>query len=189
MNQSESWFYEAQLRIHFKDWEGKRVLDLGAGQGGTVSLDLQKRHINIEMVSLSPHYKDKSNTVTRMLSEQGDAERAENFVAGNGLHLPFADQSFDAIVSVRAVPMYLNTEAEFEQVIKEIERILKPGGEARLTPGLAKSQGGHLVPFPEAGVDWVKAKTKLVAEYLEAEHSDPVLVLRKPLEGQADKSD
>lgn len=53
---------------------------------------------------------------------------AIHFVCGNGLHLPFADRSFDVITGHVSMP-YMNT----AQALRELNRVLAPGGSILLT--------------------------------------------------------
>lgn len=101
---------------------GKRVLDIGSG-------DTQKfaagAPIGTEVVSLNPLLKDPKM--------RKKVKEATSSVAAEVQHLPFKNSSFDTIVSVFAVPMYLERE-DYRKSLQEIHRILKPGGKAVLFP-------------------------------------------------------
>ena len=45
-------------------------------------------------------------------------------MCGNAENLPFADQSFDAVISIEAAPYY----PRFPRFLAEMARVLRPGG-------------------------------------------------------------
>jgi ubiquinone/menaquinone biosynthesis C-methylase UbiE len=47
------------------------------------------------------------------------------FMQGDAMNLPFADESFDVVINVEASHCYPN----FSQFLKEVARVLKPGGQ------------------------------------------------------------
>ena len=56
-------------------------------------------------------------------------------VAGLSESLPFRDEAFDLIISNHAVPWHIAEDTQkVIASIREIIRVLKPGGEARLHP-------------------------------------------------------
>lgn len=55
-------------------------------------------------------------------------------VAGVWDKLPFKDNSFNYVVSARAIPMWAETKEELKMVFDEISRVLKPNGEGRFYP-------------------------------------------------------
>lgn len=97
--------------------EGKRILDVGCGDGGLVR-NLAKRGASVLGVECSP----------RQLAKAGAAEAVPNaeIVEGVGQALPAADASFDAVVffhSLHHVPAEV-----MDQALAEAARVLKPGG-------------------------------------------------------------
>jgi ubiquinone/menaquinone biosynthesis C-methylase UbiE len=100
--------------------EGERVLDLATGTG-RVSIGLAERGLPVLGVDL-----------TWKMLEQAKKKAADkklknvHFNVANALHLPFKNESFDKIVSIRFFHI-LPFEMQ-KSIIQEIKRVLKPGG-------------------------------------------------------------
>lgn len=183
MNLNSSEYYESVLQIHPKTWKNKKILDLGAGQGGTFEADLKRRGIDTNVISLSLHFADIKYT---QLPPNLQGEKTTK-VVGEALQLPFKDNSFDLVVSVLAVPFYLNSLIEFKKLLEEIRRVLKEGGEARLWP-LSKAEGPDRVSWPKTELERIINDTGLKAEVKNPEAgfgkdgilgADAILVLYK----------
>jgi demethylmenaquinone methyltransferase/2-methoxy-6-polyprenyl-1,4-benzoquinol methylase len=94
---------------------GQRVLDLAAGTGvSTVEL----RRSGAEAIGC-----DFSIGMLRA-GKANRSRRAVPFVAGDGMHLPFADEAFDAAT----IAFGLRNVAEPEVALKEMARVVRPGG-------------------------------------------------------------
>lgn len=93
---------------------GVRVLEIGAGFGRLVSL---YRHFG-EVVLL-----DYSDDQLRDARHTWGDDRM-HYVAANWYHMPFADASFDAVLTVRV----LHHAEDLPALMGEIARILAPGG-------------------------------------------------------------
>jgi SAM-dependent methyltransferase len=95
--------------------QGKRVLDVGCGRGGTVhALTKFFKPASVSGVDLSSAaiaFCKKTHAGIRF--EEGDAER-----------LPFADRSFDLVTNVESSHAYPNVFAFYN----EVNRVLTPGG-------------------------------------------------------------
>lgn len=102
------------------DLEGLRVLDLGSGTGKN-SLFLAERGSNVVGIELS-------KTAVRMAKERAEARELDaHFQTGDiGTTIPYEDANFDVILDV--VSSNSLTEAERRVYIKEMKRLLKPGG-------------------------------------------------------------
>ena len=99
----------------------KELLDLGCGDGKITAL----------IASQIPHGKivglDVSESMVQFASSKFSHDERSNlsFVAGDAINLPF-EQEFDVVVSFSA----LHWVVEQERALKEIHRVLVPGGKA-----------------------------------------------------------
>ncbi|HSE43195.1 MAG TPA: class I SAM-dependent methyltransferase [Acidobacteriota bacterium] len=120
------WLSEARSRILRLAEIGRRrrVLDLGCGSGAILQ-ELQQR-CNGSVVAL-----DRQLEALRNL---------KNAVNGDAIHLPFKNQSFDLIFT-QNVFLWI---PQFQNVIQEIYRLLKPGG---VFVGIEPDYGG-MIEFP-----------------------------------------
>ncbi len=95
--------YEEQLNFKVNELEGKRVLNLGAGERLTFERETQEAGIDCDIVSLSIDFADEKHR--KKLFKNGKDE-SEGYVvpgaqpiAGLAQQLPFANESFDWILS------------------------------------------------------------------------------------------
>lgn len=94
------------------DFEGRRVLDLGTGNGWAVQHARDHRAVLAVGVDLS------RNMVLRAGGSGRDATQADF------THLPFPDATFDLVWSMEAIYYARDPDA----VLKEVLRVLEPGG-------------------------------------------------------------
>jgi len=94
--------------------QGARILEVGAGFGRLVS---QYRHFR--GVVLLDYADDQLRDARRTWGD----ERIQ-YVAANWYHMPFADASFDAILTIRV----LHHAEDLPALMGEIARVLAPGG-------------------------------------------------------------
>ena len=99
---------------------GKKVLELGAGTGGTATL-LAKRGASVVGIDLLPFRLAEAQTRT----EEHNVVEAVNFLVMDARHLAFPDNTFDFIIS-KSVLVF----TDHLQTAKECHRVLKPGGKA-----------------------------------------------------------
>ncbi len=92
--------------------EGKRVLEVGVGTG-RYAVPLQKSGIEVVGVDIAP----------RMVA-RGLAKGLRDVVFGDGAHLPFRDETFDAATTNHV----LHLVADWRTVLREVERVLRPDG-------------------------------------------------------------
>lgn len=97
------------------DWSGKHVLDLGCA-GGFMSEALDDR--GAKVTGIDPA--EEAIAAARAHASDRDIR----YEVGVGEALPFDDASFDAVVCVDV----LEHVADLAQVIREVARVLKPGG-------------------------------------------------------------
>ncbi|MBI3442415.1 MAG: class I SAM-dependent methyltransferase [Candidatus Sungbacteria bacterium] len=129
MEREEQWAKEYLTDLGIESWEflrGKKILDLGAGLGKFA--DIAKTH-GIEVISM-----EKDLNFWKMV-EFDVPSRDVPLVQGDAEHLPFADASFDLIISRAAPPTISQSKEEVVKVISEARRVLKEGGEFRFGPG------------------------------------------------------
>ena len=130
--------YEEDLGVPIsKEVLGETVLDLGAGYSTDFSRYAAKKGIKVH--SLSESFSDER--YRKLLKEHVGKKSKKKFpfVAGLAQELPFKSNSFDSVLSLWAIPAYLETsKEEYEAAFKEIVRVLRPGRRAYLGPVKAK---------------------------------------------------
>jgi len=135
--------------IHFDEWKGKDVLDVGSGAGVEV-VRFARAGARVVGVDIA----DSAIALARQnLEQQGLTARLE---VADGEHLPLPDASFD-LVFAHGVVQYTGND---HQMVSEIHRVLRPGG-------LAVFQGYNRI-------SWLHALSKVMKTPLEHEDA-PVL--------------
>lgn len=100
---------------------GQRVLDLACGTG-TLAISAKRRHPTAEIIGI-----DGDPTVLERAREKAGAAAGIRFDEGRSERMPYADSSFDVVVSSLFFH-HVAREAK-ERTAREIARVLKPGGE------------------------------------------------------------
>lgn len=123
---------------------GDRVLDIGAGLGGSARMIAFERDCRVDCVELSADYCAGAVLLNRLtgLDDRIDVHQA------SALDLPFADDSFDA-VWMQNVGMNI---ADKGRLYAEIGRVLKPGGRYAFQEMAAGSIDVTYFPLPWATV-------------------------------------
>jgi SAM-dependent methyltransferase len=98
-----------------------RILDLGAGPG-LLSLELVRLSPHVEVLGVDPS-PGMVALAKRLCRRMKDRVR---FLVGEAYHLPFPPSSFELVVSVGVLHHLL----DLPRALKEVRRVLKPGGEA-----------------------------------------------------------
>lgn len=99
------------------DWQGKDVLDLGCA-GGFMAEALDDRGARVTGI-------DPAKEAIAAASAHAATEgRSIRYDVGVGEALPYADQSFDAVVCVDV----LEHVQDLTKVVSEVSRVLRPGG-------------------------------------------------------------
>ncbi len=118
-----------------------RVLDVGCGDGITdlgVALHCEPEL----MIGIDP-FRAYEN-LPQILAEHGLPADAVpdrlRFMAADGNHLPFPDDSFDVVISWGAVE---HIAGGYLQSLREMKRVLRDGGLLFIVPGLYYSTAGH----------------------------------------------
>ncbi len=108
-----------------------RVLEVGVGTG--LSLPDYERHLEVVGIDLSPEMLEKAR-------ERVDQERLNHVT---GLHemdasdLQFPDGSFDTVVAM----FVMTVVPDPEKVMRELARVVKPGGEVLLVNHFSQREG------------------------------------------------
>jgi ubiquinone/menaquinone biosynthesis C-methylase UbiE len=99
------------------DISGKKVLEVSCGHGGGASYLMRTLHpasyTGLDLNTVGIEFCQKRHNLPGL-----------DFVQGNAESLPFADQSFDAVINVEAAIHYL----DFARFLTEVARVLRPGG-------------------------------------------------------------
>ncbi len=99
---------------------GRRVLDLGAGFG---ALGLYFAHLGAEVVAVDPN--EPRTRVALMIAQRCGLPLS--VAAAHAQSLPFPDGSFDVVVANNSL-CYIAGEQAHDDALREIHRVLKPGG-------------------------------------------------------------
>ncbi|MEQ8859609.1 MAG: class I SAM-dependent methyltransferase [Pseudomonadales bacterium] len=115
-------------RLHLTP--GQRVLDLGCGEGRhAISAWLEAP---VQVVGLDLAGADLATAARRaaeFAAPDAAAERRLDWVRGSGLALPFDAASFDCVICAEV----LEHVPDYAGVLREIRRVLKPGGVVALS--------------------------------------------------------
>lgn len=111
---------------------GTGVLDIGAGYGGAARYLAREFGVHVTCLNLSGKENGRNRTLNE---EQGLIDQIE-VVHGSFEDIPFSDGLFDVVWSQDAI---LHSGAR-EQVIGEVARVLKPGGQFIFTDPMQADQ-------------------------------------------------
>ena len=112
----------------------EQVLDVGCGRG-MLLLEAarhlpQGRATGLDLWSTRDQSGNAAGATRRNAGLAGVSERVQ-IDTGDMRHMPYPDASFDAVVSSLAIHN-LPTQTDREQAVREIARVLKPGGRVAL---------------------------------------------------------
>lgn len=120
--------------LGFKDF-----LDLGCGLGRH-SILFGENNFNVSCFDISKEAIDQTKN-------WAESEKLSfNYEIGDALSLPFADESFDSILSYHVIN-HTDT-AGMRKIASEIYRVLRPGGECYLTLGSKDAWGWKETDWP-----------------------------------------
>lgn len=105
----------------FSDFAGKRLLEVGCGMG-TDLLQFARGGANVTGVDLTPRSVETSRHHLELYGQTGD------FALSDAEKLPFADESLDVVYSNGV----LHHTPDTAGAVREIHRVLRPGGLARV---------------------------------------------------------
>ena len=134
------FYLHGTLRGKFVAWAGlldqlhlrgdERILDLGCGRGAVLLMAAQHlttgRAVGVDLWRSFDQSGNSLEATRRNASAEGVADRVELHTA-NMTALPFADSSFDVVVSSIAIHN-ISRRADRDKAIEEAVRVLRPGG-------------------------------------------------------------
>lgn len=103
---------------------GERVLDLGCGEGRHAITAYLNQSVTVVALDLAAADLNTAQQRFNEFHDANDASRSVSFLRASGLLLPFADSTFDKVICSEV----LEHVPDYERVIAEIHRVLKPGG-------------------------------------------------------------
>jgi len=95
--------YKEFLGFDERHLAGKTVLDLGSGSQEKLTKDLKEAGVEANVISLNPDYSLKK--YRRVINNQDDWQKKS--VAAVAQALPFKDASFDVVLGLESVTMYV----------------------------------------------------------------------------------
>ena len=112
----------------------ERVLDAGCGRGLTLIGCAKKlttgKAVGIDLWAAKDLSNNNPDATRANAAAEGVADRVE-VETGDITRLPFADASFDAVISMTVIHNIPSTDAR-DQALRELVRVLKPGGHIAL---------------------------------------------------------
>lgn len=151
------------LTIDFEKFglaDGDRILDLGCGVGRHVITSYTLKKVQAVGVDLChADLMTAQERFTEEFEEPDNSSKSFGLSVGNALSLPFADDCFDKIICSEV----LEHIPDYGAVLKEIKRVLKPGGILaasvprffpewvcwKLSEEYHNEEGGHIRIFKE----------------------------------------
>jgi len=100
------------------------MLDLGCGEGRHI-FGVMEKFPNLKCIGLDPHIESLDKAFEGLKFLESISNTKTNFLSGSAYSLPFSDDSFDLVVCSEVLE-HLH---DYKDAIKEINRVLKPGGQ------------------------------------------------------------
>lgn len=117
-----------------ENWKSKglnNLLDIGCGLGRN-ALFFAKKGFNVSGFDLSPYSVEQT-----LAKAKKQKVKLDKFVVADMLKFPFKDNEFDCMLAMNVIS---HTDYNgFKQILAEIKRCLKPGGEVYFTLGSKES--------------------------------------------------
>ncbi len=120
LGMQKSWKKMLTKRIVRQAPHGVRILDVCCGTGD-IALTIARKRDDIQVTGL-----DFSEAMLTVAREKRDREGLGQilFIEGDAMQLPFEDNTFAAA----AISFGLRNTADYQQVLSEMKRVIKPGG-------------------------------------------------------------
>ena len=100
------------------------MLDLGCGEGRHI-FGVMEKFPDLKCIGLDPHIESLDKAFEGLKFLESISNTKTNFLSGSAYSLPFSDDSFDLVVCSEVLE-HLH---DYKDAIKEINRVLKPGGQ------------------------------------------------------------
>ncbi len=137
-DRSVSGYARAQddlTRQHFRDAgiaPGQRIADVGCGLGGTLAL-LDQTYSGLDLVGVNIDERQLERARTNVKPRDGAGNRVE-FLLGDACELPLPSASIDVVLSIECIFHFSSR----ERYLREVKRVLKPGGRLVVSDFVAK---------------------------------------------------
>ncbi len=105
--------------------DGDSVLDLGCGEGRHVISAYTEASVHSVGVDLGFADLQTTRAKAQAFLQPDDSARSFGLAQADALQLPFADNTFDKVICSEV----LEHIADYQAVLSEVERVLKPGGD------------------------------------------------------------
>ena len=100
------------------------MLDLGCGEGRHI-FGIMEKFPHLKCIGLDPHIESLDKAFEGLKFLESISNTKTSFLSGSAYSLPFCDDSFDLVVCSEVLE-HLH---DYKDAIKEINRVLKPGGQ------------------------------------------------------------
>jgi len=124
----EDWFLSDPLVSKLRDVHAPLVLDVATGTGRLPQSLLAQAGFHGQVIGMDGSRRMLAEAARSVQSTSGVAERL-TLIWQDASHLPFDDDTFDAVTCLEALEFMPNT----RRAIRELVRVLRPGGVALLT--------------------------------------------------------
>jgi SAM-dependent methyltransferase len=145
---ARDWTAWARKPGHDAFWAYRDALVawLGAGTGEALDLGCGEGRVSHELKALG-YRVTATDTVAELVAIAAEAESAHDYATADGGDLPFEDGRFDLVVAYNVL---MDVE-DVPGVLREVRRVLKPGGTLMVSLGHPfRDRGNFTGPEPEA---------------------------------------
>lgn len=169
----------AYLGLEARNLHGM-ILELGSGRSEKLK-DTPSLPNDCKIISLGRGILDGHRPFIRNLRNKEGWDR--NTIQADAESLPLDRGVFDFVISVDAIPLFLTSDPAIRTGFKEIWRVLKPGGEARLFPVNVRDFTRAQDLFRGLGgeVTLQRVDPQILQRYGYFDKSSERLIIKKPL--------